>query len=649
MIQHNDGFRILQVDRSSPAFWEHNKKNVFSMMRQLGMPHIFLTVSAAEMKWTELIIMLKKILDNEEINEKDCEELTWQDKIKLIQNDPITCARYYNYRIQELFKLLKSKNGIFNEYDLEDYYYRVEFQHRGSPHIHCMLWLKTGPHFNSQDPYSIHKCEKFIDNFMTAYKDPEISELINYQVHKHNSTCKKKDFGTDNNYCRFGFPQLPMNATKILLPNKNKNIKKDIKEFIQRKWCDIKNTIDLITKKDKKVQNITSTNEFLNYIQLTEKQYLNIIEFNIKRPTTFLKRNINELKINAYNKLILILMKCNMDIQFILDPYACIGYIINYIGKSQRGLSKIIKDTADEVRKGNHSLQQQLRSIVNVFINKTEILAQEIAYHILSIPLSVASRQCIYINTSPPNERCHLLKSKQKLEKILSENPNSTDIMESNITEHYVNRPDDVETWCLADYAAKCQYSKSKKKNIDNENENDDDNFNENGQQEKENKWLKLKNNNGFIHLRNVCKIIRYRNYNIIQDEHNFYREQLLLFTSWRNENDLINDDTSKMQTLYEDKIDEILNNRKKNIYSETIKTEMEDALQDIQNEVDDENDNISDKNDRAVDALAIYEIEQPATDIGLEIPENFNTVDIVQNIKLPRQISNDEYYALIR
>ena len=107
------------------------------------------------------------------------------------------------------------------------------------------------------------------------------------------------------------------------------------KKYIQEdKWFLIKNTIDLIGKKDKKVQNISTTNDFLNYIQLTETNYLNIISYNIKRPTIFLKRNINELRINAYNKLILIVMKCNMDIQFILDPYACICYIINYIGKS---------------------------------------------------------------------------------------------------------------------------------------------------------------------------------------------------------------------------------------------------------------------------------------------------------------------------
>ena len=123
-----------------------------------------------------------------------------------------------------------------------------------------------------------------------------------------------------------------------------------------------------------------------------------------------------------------------------------------------------------------------------------------------------------------------------------------------------------------------------------------------------------------------------------------------MLFSNWRNENDITNDDTSKIQRLYENKIDEILYNRKKYIYSETIETEMEDGLQDIQNKIDNEiNDDVPNKNDCVVDALAIYEINQPATDIRLEIPNNFNTVDIVQNIKLPRQISNDEYYALIR
>lgn len=136
--------------------------------------------------------------------------------------------------------------------------------------------------------------------------------------------------------------------------------------------------------------------EFLNKIKLNENEYIEVIVYNIKRPTIFSKRDSTEIHINAYNKLILLLMKSNMDIQIILDPYACINYIINHIGKSQRGLSKLLKDTANEIRDGNTELKQQLRHIVNVFINKTEIPAQEISYYILGMPVSVLSTQCVY-------------------------------------------------------------------------------------------------------------------------------------------------------------------------------------------------------------------------------------------------------------
>ena len=69
--------------------------------------------------------------------------------------------------------------------------------------------------------------------------------------------------------------------------------------------------------------------------------------------------------------------------------------------------------------------------------------------------------------------------------------PNSTDIVEPNIMEHYINRPDEIEVWCLADFTAKCQYSKSRRKNVDVDYDNDDDRIDEDEQNEI--KWLKLK------------------------------------------------------------------------------------------------------------------------------------------------------------
>lgn len=58
LIQHDDGFKIIQPIRSSPSFWEKKKSELLSMVRQLGCPSFFLTFSAAETRWSELIVIL---------------------------------------------------------------------------------------------------------------------------------------------------------------------------------------------------------------------------------------------------------------------------------------------------------------------------------------------------------------------------------------------------------------------------------------------------------------------------------------------------------------------------------------------------------------------------------------------------------------
>jgi len=51
----------------------------------------------------------------------------------------------------------------------------------------------------------------------------------------------------------------------------------------------------------------------------------------------FGRRQFSDRLLNAYNRNILGLHRENIDIQFILDAYACCSYIINYINKSKRG------------------------------------------------------------------------------------------------------------------------------------------------------------------------------------------------------------------------------------------------------------------------------------------------------------------------
>lgn len=62
LIQHDEGYKILEKLPTSPSYWEKRGKELKSMIRQLGMPTFFITFSSAETKWGELLVILKKVL-----------------------------------------------------------------------------------------------------------------------------------------------------------------------------------------------------------------------------------------------------------------------------------------------------------------------------------------------------------------------------------------------------------------------------------------------------------------------------------------------------------------------------------------------------------------------------------------------------------
>ena len=42
-------------------------------------------------KWEELLVILTKIVDKRIITEEDANALSWQERVRLIITDPITC------------------------------------------------------------------------------------------------------------------------------------------------------------------------------------------------------------------------------------------------------------------------------------------------------------------------------------------------------------------------------------------------------------------------------------------------------------------------------------------------------------------------------------------------------------------------------
>ena len=115
--------------------------------------------------------------------------MTWQKKSELIQKDPVTCARNFEHMMQLfIYNFIKGSNHPIGEVD--DFFYRVEFQQRGLPHIHGLFWIKNAPEYGKDSADDI---VKFVDDYVSckAHSD-ELTGLVNLQRQRHSKTCTQK-------------------------------------------------------------------------------------------------------------------------------------------------------------------------------------------------------------------------------------------------------------------------------------------------------------------------------------------------------------------------------------------------------------------------------------------------------------------------
>ena len=351
---------------------------------------MFCSFSSAETQWIHLRI-LGQLVDHKQYTNDELVNLHWEEKCTLIQSDPLTCATHFDYQVNTFLRyfLLSNAEPLGK---ISDWFYRVEYQQRGSPHIHMMIWIESAPVFGED---SDSKVTSFIDNIITCEEpvdNAELLEPVKRQIHKHSHTCRKKS----KNESRFNYPQPPMRQTVTLHPFSVDEIPMNEVKSYKDSWKKIHQYLNDL----KEGMDITFDN-LLVILGITEDDYILAIRSSINTPTIFLKRSPNELRINNHNVPCLSAWRANMDIQFILDVYACAVYITNYISKAKKGMSELLRQACTEARKA--TIKQQVRDIGSKFLNNVEI-------SVLQLPMCKASRQVVFINTSTPSDRINVLK-----------------------------------------------------------------------------------------------------------------------------------------------------------------------------------------------------------------------------------------------
>ncbi|CAC5377900.1 unnamed protein product [Mytilus coruscus] len=273
--------------------------------------------AAADLKWTDTIQAIGRqrgiFMSDEKIN-----NLSWNDKCAMLRSNPLTAARHFQFRLDCLFKdIILSKAKPLGE--VSHYFYRIEFQQRGSPHWHGVIWIKDAP---NPEESSLVSIETFIDKYIhstlpSQEDDKELYDLVNFlQRHTHTSTCTKT-----GKMCRFNYPKPVTSKTVFARPSKSdKNPAEQSVKF--------KLAASILTRVKEFLHNTPefetlSIEDVLTQCNVTEEEYLIQLVNSVKVPTVFMKRTPSDILINNYNPIILKARQANMDIHNtwdLLDP-----------------------------------------------------------------------------------------------------------------------------------------------------------------------------------------------------------------------------------------------------------------------------------------------------------------------------------------
>ena len=293
MISDDQIFASFRNIRGSPQYFHNMMLDVLAKVRQFGVPTYFLTFTAAEFHWPEIIKIVARqygeTLTTEQVNAMD-----WSTKAEYIKRNPVTVARQIDYIFRQVFgKIIYS--GMHPIGQILNHDDRREFQSRGAEHVHTCIHIVDAPKIDEDEDSDV---EEFIDKYITCSMPdendyPDLHNLVNtVQTHHHTTTCRKKK-GVK---CRFNIPWPPSEKTRIVRVNVDEDKLEESKNIVDQVLIEITNISDL--------SNVT-LEEILEKCNVSETEYYDALDTMQKKMSIIYKRRPCENSISPYNTVIL--------------------------------------------------------------------------------------------------------------------------------------------------------------------------------------------------------------------------------------------------------------------------------------------------------------------------------------------------------
>ena len=187
LISQDQAYLFLRQIPGTPPYWQKFMYEIVAMVKQLGIPTWFMTLSCADLRWPELFQIIART-EGKKMTSAQVDALSYIDRCNMVNTNSVIVAKHFQHRVETFFcEVLLSKVNPIGK--IIYYALHIEFQMRGSRHLHSLIWTSDCPkptHDNKQAYID------YIDQHVQAYlpieeDDPDLQSWLKHQKHTHST------------------------------------------------------------------------------------------------------------------------------------------------------------------------------------------------------------------------------------------------------------------------------------------------------------------------------------------------------------------------------------------------------------------------------------------------------------------------------
>ena len=314
------------------------------------------------------------------MTEQEFQESTIRQRNKLLIDNPLIVSYFFKERSDEFIHKI-----LFKHLQVKDFWFRIEFQHRGSPHIHGFLWLVNAPS---------------IENLMQK-TDEQIIEVINY-FDKLVCACNNNYASVDDrsfNPCKIHYTQVRNNSMYSSI-NEGEN---ETQSLISKYLADYHTIINKLQRHTKCTSSCLRKKRNTNVMVCRYKfprELTNESKFIVnEKGFVELQLKRNDSRMNNHMPFISVHYRANIDVSPVVSTDAVIKYIAKYASKHETSSNAMItlRDHLNLLTTDNRTAISLIQSILIRQCAMRDYSSSETMWIVAGFPFYHSSRKFLVL------------------------------------------------------------------------------------------------------------------------------------------------------------------------------------------------------------------------------------------------------------